>query len=419
MARTEDNPIAPTVPATRPVGSLRIVLLGFVVRGPLGGFANLYLHYLLGLRGLGHEVYFLEESDDYPSCYDPSRQVTDHDPHYGLAFARRLFANHGFGECWAYYDAHTSTWYGPCAGRVPELCATADVLLNVGGVNPIRPWLGQVPVRVLIDLDPVFTQIRHLTDPAWRARATLHNCFFTLAENWGVTGSEIPDDGFAWEPTRQPLVRDLIPIASEPPWSNFTTVMQWNSYAAVEFRGRRFGQKSDSFAPYLSLPSRTASRLELALGSASAPREVLRRHGWLVRDPVEVSLDERRYWEYIRQSRGEFSVAKQGYVAARTGWFSERSLAYLASGRPVVIQDTGFSDWLPTGEGVLAFSELEEAVAQLEAAEHNYARHCRVARELAVEFFDSTVVLRSLIERAMNSAYPAASRTTRDRGTHL
>src|SRR5437764_344950 len=215
-------------------GRLRIVLLGYIVRGPLGGLAWHHLQYALGLDRLGHEVYFVEDSDDYPSCYDPERGVTDTDPSYGLRFAKDTFEKVGLGGCWAYHDAHTGRWLGPCAGRIVTACASADLLLNLSAVNPLRPWFLEVPVRVLVDTDPVFTQINHLTDPKARDAALKHNVFFSFGETVGSEQGSTPDDGFPWRATRQPIVLDAWPVTPGPPDGKFTTVMQWDSYPARE-----------------------------------------------------------------------------------------------------------------------------------------------------------------------------------------
>lgn len=380
---------------------LRVVVLGYLVRGPLGGIAWHYLQYVAGLARLGHDVYFVEDSDDYPSCYDPVRNVTDMNPRYGLAFAADAFDRLGLGERWAYYDAHRNCWFGPAADLGAALCRTADVLLNVSGVNPVRSWMEHIPVRVLIDTDPVFTQIRHLTDPAARERAAAHSAFFSFGENIGQPGCAVPADGFPWQPTRQPMVMDAWAPSDGPASGNLSTVMLWDSYPSAEHDGRRFGMKAESFGPYLQLPSRCSDRFELAVGIATGPRDHLTRHGWTVTDPRAPTRDPWTYQDYIRQSKAEFSVAKHGYVVSDSGWFSERSAAYLASGRPVVVQDTGFSRWLRPDGGVLPFRNEAEALAQIEALNAAYGHHCRAAREVAREYFDSANVLAELLDQAM------------------
>jgi hypothetical protein len=402
------------VNASKAPSRLQIIVLGYIVRGPLGGMTWSDLTYVLGLAGLGHDVYFIEESGDSPwCCYDPTRQITDSDPTYGLQFAAETFARVGLGlsERWAYYDAHTSRWFGPCANRILDICTTADLVLNLAGVNPLHPWFINIPARAFIDKDPVFTQIRHLSDPAAITLAQQHTTFFSFAENFGSDRSVIPMDGLAWQGTRHPIFLDAWPATPAPAEGNFTTVMQWDSYPALEHRGLRYGMKSDSFAPYLSLPERASDILELALGGATAPRDLLRSKGWKLRDPIEGSASPWTYQAYIQQSKAEFSVAKHSYVVSRSGWFSERSAAYLASGRPVVIQETGFSDWLPTGAGVLPFSSPEEALAGIEEVNSRYAFHCKAARAIAEEYFDSRKVLPRLIEKAMNSGTVPAARS--------
>ena len=384
-------------------GRLRIVVLGYVVRGPLGGMVWSNLQYLMGLARLGHDVYFVEDSDDYPSCYDPIRDAVDVDPSYGLDFARDAFERIGFGGRWAYHDAHTSRWRGPCADRALDICAGAELLLNLCGANPLRPWLMEIPVRALVDEDPAFTQIRHLTEPGARERALLHTAFFSFGENIGHAGCAVPDDGLPWRPTRQPVALDVLPVTPGRPAGKFTTVMLWDSYAAPEYRGVQYGMKSDSFAPYLDLPERAGRVFELAVGSPSAPCTLLRQKGWTVCDPRGPTRDPWTYQRYVEASKAEFAVAKHGYVISRSGWFSERSVTYLASGRPVLLQDTGFSRWLRTGAGVIPFNTPAEAVAGIGEIDGAYDRHCRAAREIAEEYFDARKVLPALIACAMES----------------
>lgn len=388
---------------TQSSSGLRIVVLGYIVRGPIGGLAWHHLQYVLGLRALGHDVYFVEDSDDYASCYDPARGVVDKDPPYGLHFATHAFERLGFGERWCYYDAHTDTWMGPLASRVHEVCESAELLLNLSGVNPLRSWFAEIPRRAFVDTDPAFTQIRHLTDSHARALAAAHNSFFTFAENIGRDDCLVPADGLAWQPTRQPVQLDAWFVTPGRREGSWTTVMQWDSYRSREYEGRHYGMKSDSFELFVDLPAKAGRLFEIALGSESAPRDFLLAKGWRLLDPLEVTRDPWTYQEFIRSSKAEWSVAKHGYVESRSGWFSERSAAYLASGRPVLTQQTGFSDWIPTGAGLLSFETIEEVLAGMEEIDAAYEHHCRAARELAEEFFDARKVLTHLLERALPS----------------
>lgn len=389
----------------KPAGErLRILVLGYIVRCPLGGMAWHYAQYVAGLAALGHDVYFLEDSDDYrETCYDPSTGTLGPDPTVGLGFAFELFGRLGLRDRWAYYDAHTRSWRGPCADTAGELCASADVLINVSGSHPARAWFDAVPTRVYVDTDPAFEQVRQLTDPGRRARAGAHNRFFTFGANYGQPECTIPDTGSTWHPTRQPILLDRWPVLPPPQNGRLTTVMQWDSYAPLSHDGVDYGMKSASFDELMDLPSTTETVLELALGSKGAPRDLLRAKGWRLRNPLEVTVDPWTYQDYITGSLGELGIAKQGYVRSRSGWFSERSAAYLACGRPVIAQDTGFSTWLPPGDGLLPFVTREgarDAIARVTADPH---RHHVAARALAEEFFDAAAVLARLIETATAS----------------
>lgn len=386
-----------------PSDRLRIIVLGYIVRGPLGGLAWHHLQYMMGIARLGHDVYFVEDSDDYPSCYDPKRHVTDTLPSYGLQFATHTFEKVGLGDRWVYYDAHTERWLGPCSESILSILKRADLLLNLSGVNPMRPWFEKIPVRGLIDTDPVFTQIRNLTDPARRDHSSLHTIFFSFGENIGLSHCTVPHDGLPWQATRQPIVLEAWSVTPGPENGKFTTVMQWDSYPAREYNGQLYGMKSESFEDYMDLPRGIGPIFELAMGSPSAPREVLLKKGWTLCNPLEISRDPWTYQRYIQQSKGEFSVAKHGYVVSHSGWFSERSAAYLASGRPVIVQETGFSDWLGRVDGIIPFNTPEGVLAGIEDIYRRYDFHCRAAREVAEEYFDARKVLRHLIDCAMNT----------------
>lgn len=403
-----------------PASRLRIVVLGYIVRGPLGGLTWHHLQYVLGLARLGHEVYFVEDSEDFRSCYQPTTGEMSKDPTYGTEYAAAVFRRVGLDQCWAYHDAHTMRWLGPTAATIQGVCKTADLLLNLSGVNPLRGRLAEIPVRAFIDTDPVFTQVRHLKDPWARDRAAQHTAFFSFGENYGQDHCSTPHDGLPWQDTRQPIVLDAWPVTPGPAHGKFTTIMLWNSYPAEEYDGRRYGLKSDSFGPYLDLPQRAGGEFELAVGSF-APQELLRSKGWALRNPLEVSQEPWTYQQYLQQSKAEFTVAKHGYVVSRCGWFSERSASYLASGRPVLVEETGFSKWLPSGEGVLTFRTPEEALAGIEEINRRYEFHCVAARAVAEEYFAADKILPRLIEQAMraDSGPTAASAKASGRASKL
>ena len=400
-------------------GKPRVLVLGYIVRGPMGGMAWHHLQYLLGLRRLGYDAWFLEDSGDTEyCCYDPTRNVTDANPGYGLRFAADCFARIGEPDRWAYHDAHTATWHGPASGKIRQIISRTDILINLSCSHMARPWFDDIPVRVLVDTDPLFTQIRNLTNPARRALAEKHNRFFTFATNIGRADCDIPDDGFPWQPTRQPVVLDAWQPTEPPDGGAFTTVMQWDSYQPVFHDGREYGMKSRVFPEYVRLPERCHGRFEIALGGPAVPREMLRQNGWSIHDPCQVAASPWDYQDFIRCSLGEFTVAKHDYVASRSGWFSERSAAYLASGRPVVTQQTGFTDWLPAGAGLLSYDTPDEARAACDEVFQHYKAHAAAAREIAEDHFDSRKVLTRLMDEAYSEVRIKKTEPPQSHGPH-
>lgn len=376
-----------------------ILVLGYIIRGPMGGMTWHYLQYFLGLHQLGHDVYFLEDSGDTEyACYDPERNITDSNPSYGLKYASLVFKQLGLDQRWAYYDQHTQMWLGPIQNSVKEIIGRADMLLNISASNPIRPWFAKVPVRVLIDTDPVFTQIRNLSNASRFELCKQHNAFFTFGENFGKPKCTIPDDGFPWLPTRQPICTSVWKVSSCKPRSNWTTLMQWQSYSHKEYGGIFYGVKSHSFTPFLALPKfLTSEKIELGLAISEAQKDEMEKMGWIITNPSQTSKSIGAYQNFIADSKGEWTVAKHGYVISNSGWFSERTLNYMASGKPVVTQSTGFDDFLPVGKGVFAFSTLEEAIEEIKKVNKEYKFHCLQARKVVEEFFDARTVLSKLL----------------------
>ncbi len=381
---------------------LRILVLGYIVRGPMGGMTWHHLQYVLGLHQMGYDVYFLEDSGDTAyCCYDPLRNVTDQNPSYGLEYTKQVFKRMGLENKWAYYDQHKEQWHGPLSETALKIIKESDILLNLSCSNTLRSWLYDVPVRILIDTDPVFTQIRNLADPLRLSFTKQHTTFFTFGENFKQEGCMIPDDGIAWKPTRQPVVMNAWPVSKGNEQGAFTTIMKWESYPGKDHNGRYYGMKAESFNDYMEIPQKTKSVMEVAVSDTAAPKQKLTENNWHLSYPQKISSDPWKYQEYIQQSKAEFSIAKHGYVEARTGWFSERSTAYLASGRPVIVQDTGFSDWLKTDFGLIPFNDKNEALLAIEEINKNYVKHCRTARDLAETYFASDKVLTSLIEKSI------------------
>jgi hypothetical protein len=375
---------------------LNIVCSGFLIRYPLGGLSWHHLQYLVGLQRLGHEVAYFEDYGWSNSCYDPARGDMTADPAYGIAYLLSVLRPYGLDGRWCYL-AEDRTAHGMPRERLAQLCRECDVYLNLSNINWI-PELEQCQRRVLVDTDPVFTQIgaHGLGGPFSR-----YHAFFSYGENAHRPGCDMPTGGVRWLPTRQPVVLDVWSVEPGDPTASFTTVMNWSPLGDREHEGQVYGQKDREFEPFFSLPRDTGEIMEVAISAPVAVRKRLAAGGWRLADPLKVTRSPSSYQRYLRASRAEFSVAKHGYVSTRCGWFSDRSAAYLASGRPAIVQDTGFSDFLPCGRGLLAYRTLEEVVAAMRLLDYDYEAHCQAARAVAEEYFDAHKVLTDLLERSL------------------
>jgi hypothetical protein len=375
---------------------LKIVCSGHLIRHPVGGHSWHHLQYLVGFRRLGHEVTFFEDYGWLNSCYDPARNDMTADPGYGISYLLRLLRPHGLEDHWCYL-AEDGASYGMPRERLAQLCHECDVYFNLSGINWI-PELEQCRRRVLVDTDPVFTQIggHGLGGPFSR-----YHALFTYGENVHRPRCDMPTGGARWLPTRQPVVLEQWPADIGDPSAPFTTVVNWSAFGDRTHEGRVYGQKDREFEPFFSLPRLTGEAMEMTVGAPSAVRERLTDGGWQLADPLEITRDPWTYQRYVQTSRAEFGVAKHGYVSTHCGWFSDRSSAYLATGRPAIVQDTGFSDFLPHGEGLLAYRTPDEAVTAIRRLADNYDAHCRAARALTEEYFDARWVLTDLLERSL------------------
>lgn len=372
----------------------RIVVAGYILRYPLAGNIWAHLQYVLGLTRLGHEVWFIEEAGWEDSCYDPSREIMSSSPVYAIGVLQDLLERFQLANRWAYRD-WAGAWHGQPGEAVEEAIATADLFLNVGGVCEF-PEMHLARRRAYVDMDPAFTQFR-----AFGAYASLeeYDKLFTYGANIGRSLCQIPTLGLDWHPLRPPVVLELWDHATAPtPGASWTTIAHWSAYGACEYEGERYGQKDVEFLRIAQLPGHVPYSLEIAVSGPDVPVDLLTSQGWRLADPLAVSANPWRYQEYIQSSRGEFSVAKNAYVKTRSGWFSDRTATYLASGRPAVVQETGLGPDLPTGEGLLVFQTLEDAVVALDAVEAGYHGHCQAARQLAEASLDATKVLTGLLE---------------------
>lgn len=366
-----------------------VVVAGAIACKPgYGGHTWALLQYVLGFRDLGWDVVLVDETDG-PADSAGVRYLMDTMAQLGLAGQYALLLPGGGSV-------------GLPRSEVRNKIAAAEFLLNIMGYLKSADLLAPAKRRVFLDIDPGFGQMwRELTlaDPFAN-----HDCFVTIGENIGADDCAIPTCGLTWITTPQPVVLAHWPAL--PPISDtFTSVASWRgAYAPVEYHGVTYGLRVHEFRKFVTLPGVTGRRFELALDIDPADardRHLLETNGWTLVNPRSVAADVNAYRNYIAASGAEFMVAKNIYVRSNSGWLSDRSLCYLATGRPVIAQDTGFGVRYPTGRGLLSFSTVDEAAAAVESVGTAYDAHARAARELAAEYFDSRRVLSRLADEVL------------------
>jgi hypothetical protein len=370
---------------------VKILFAGIIARYPFGGVTWCSLMYLLGLRALGHEVFYIEDTGE--CVYDPVQNTRATDPSYGTSYIHSALEPFGFGDRWSFvnYDA---TYHGRRAEDVRRYCADADLFLNLSGGSWFwRDEYARIPHKAFIDSDPAFTQLAIAkAEPWYVAFFERFDHLFTFGANIGTAASPIPVGAFTWHKTWQPIAIDEW-STSVAPRDRFTSVMTWQIESFTDVGGN----KDQEFVKYIDLPSRTRQRFELAI---NGPERLLREHGWQTVPAMRVSRTPSEYRDFIQQSKAEFGVAKHTYVSSRSGWFSDRTECYLASGRPALVQDTGWTAHLPSGSGLLAFTTPDEALAGLDGINGDYARQAAAAAEIARAHFDASIVLPKLLEVA-------------------
>lgn len=388
---------------------MRAIVTGMIATYPVGGVAWDYGQYALGLERLGFEVYYLEDTGLPSYTYDAEAGGYVEDCSYGVRFLQEALAllSPTLSSRW-HFRAVDGTTYGVPAKEMAEIVAETDILLNVSGGCLLRPEYGACRRKAFIDTDPGWNHF--VIFPTWDSKSVdergmgyrAHDYFFTYALQLGYPECPLPDMGLRWHATRPPVVLDC--WDQEPPGEKWTTVTMWNNYEKpIEHQGRSYGSKEVEFRRVEAIPSRSSVSFELAVYAVNRnvlPLERWHGLGWDVLDGRTVSETPDGYRSYLQSSRGEFSVAKNIYVATQSGWTSCRSICYLAAGRPAVIQDTGFSRFIPTGTGLLAFRSLDDAVTMIAAVEDNYQQHQKAAREIARTYFNSDYVLGELVAQA-------------------
>lgn len=384
---------------------MKAVVTGMIANYGIGGVAWDYGQYALGLERMGYEVYYLEDTGEIP--YDPGRGDVSEDYTHATTFLTQSFAamSPTLAGRWRIvgFDGRS---FGLGADEFAQVLREAVLFLNVSGSALMRDEYVACRNRVLIDTDPAWNHFKNYpkwdASPGWQGTHgwRAHEHFFTYALRLGRADCPLPDFGIKWHPTLPPVVRDCWQATTNS-GAAWTTIMSWNTYAkGIEHDGRTYGAKEREFPKIERVPALTGIPCEVSVASHRAPREPWQAGGWTIRDAQSDSATVERYRDFIFGSRGELSVAKNAYVDTRCGWFSCRTACYLAAGRPAIVQDTGWSEIIPCGEGLLAFRDEASAAAALREVERDYARHARAAAEVAATHFDHAVILGDLLTKA-------------------
>ncbi len=378
----------------------RILISGAISHLPLGGAGNTwaFLQYILGLRRLGFETYYVEfldpkarieeagDSGDFSSCAN-------------ARYFRAVMDRFALSDSMALVDLHGSGQIGCLSlAEINKLLPDIDLLINISGQFPLKSLLGKVCRRMYIDLDPGYSQI-------WQAQYGVdmnlpgHDVYVTVGLNLGKPSCPMPTCDIQWQVTLPPVVLSEWTTQNSP-GTTYTTVADWRGYGPVEWGGVWYNQKADEFLRLIEFPQRTSVPLEicLAIHPDEADRVTLQQNGWSLSSPQVFAATPDSYRDYIWSARGEFTVVKHGYAAGRTGWFSDRSACYLAAGRPVICQDTGIGEYVSTGAGLLTFTDLDSAVDAMSRVEQGYAQHAAAAAAFAREYLDSDRVLTRLLQ---------------------
>lgn len=381
----------------------KIIVFGIIFWYPLAGVTYQFLHYLMGLRRLGYDPYYVEDSGRW--IYDPLSFEFSPDASCNIAAVAPILETHGFGNRWAFRGNYPGgRCYGMTEEQLLQLYRQADAFLNVTASQELREEHMACPRRIYVESDPFAVQIKVAQgdEPTIKALKA-HDTLFTFGENLGAPDCDIPVERFRWLPTRQPVAMELWENPFPPARGTaFSTITTWhNKGKDLEWRGETwYWTKDREFKKFLDLPRRRDVKFELAVEVDEDVHRLLTANGWNIVHSLPISRDINQYRRYIQNSRGEFTVAKDQVVRPLTGWFSDRSCSYLAAGRPVITQETGFSKYLPTGKGLFGFRTMEDILSAVDIIESDYEGSCKAAREIARECFAAEKVLGSLMERA-------------------
>src|SRR3954470_19218057 len=371
---------------------LKIVFSGMIAADPhQGGATWAVLQYVLGLKELGHEV-LLVEPMSASSIRSKNASFADSE---NTRYFQNVLSEFSLQESGALLHAETRETIGLSYESIEDFTGRADVLINVSGMLTDTALISRIPVRVYLDLDPGFIQLWHATQGV-DMRFDGHTHFVTVGLAIGTDSCDVPTCGREWIPTLQPIVLSHWPRAANVERNAITTIGNWRGYGSIVHDGKSYGQKAHSFRQFMSLPQHVGEQFVVALaidGGEISDLKALADNGWQLLSAEEAAGTPSRYRNFIQRSKAEIAIAKQGYAVSNCGWFSDRSVCYLAGGRPVIAQETGFSRHLPTGRGLFSFRTTEEAARCICKMNEDYALHSEAARTLAETHFGSGFIL--------------------------
>ncbi len=379
-----------------------VVVAGALANKPFNAGATwTRLSWILGLRKLGFQVYLVEQIGR-ENCVDVAGTVTEFQTCANLDYFERVTREFGLSDAAALIYENGRQTYGLTEAELLDLAEAAGLLINITGHLSWAPLIGRFRCKAYLDLDPGFTQFWHATGNLG-PRLRGHDFYFTIGENIGTPTCSIPTAGVRWRSTPQPVVLEQWPVRSAGVCDRFTTVASWRGpYGAVRHGSQTFGLKVHEFRKFVEMPALTQQTFEIALDIHPAEEKdlgLLRRHGWHILDPRAVTPDPSAFRRYVQTSGAEFSVAQGIYVETQCGWFSDRTTRYLASGKPALVQDTGFSRNYPAGDGLVPFETPAQAAFGAKRIVRDYERHCRAARDIAEAYFDSDKVLGRFVDQ--------------------
>ena len=380
--------------------------MGFMGGMPIAGVIWQHIHYVVGLQRLGHDVYYIEDSARLP--YNPETFEVNYDVDYPGKVLDRLAGEFDFKDRWAFcarYLKETPTTGLPLK-KIRQLYRDADAILNICGTQEFNDDLLQNARIIYVESDPAVEQIK--IDQGLKSTIDYlkrHHALFTFGENVPTRSFPVPKHGFKWNATRQPVVTDLWNTNRAPKRAAvFTSIANWSTSGLkdITWRGKKYlWSKSREFLHFVGAPKKSGETFELATNiQDERTRKKFLNNGWRFTSPLQMSVDYWLYHDYIQRSKGEFTVAKDQYVRLNTGWFSDRSACYLAAGRPVITQETGFTKNYGGDGGLLAFRSLGEIAEAVKMINSDYKKHSDAARRIAREVFEAESVLKSLLKRA-------------------